>query len=101
MTVFGAQGENCTRYLSKGRRVAIDGRLEWREWETRTDRSARQSISSLIPCSSSAGAKTPAARTETGSPPAARATESDVPVDTGDFETAPVGGGAADDDIPF
>ena len=34
VTVWGAQGENCARYLSKGRPVAIDGRLEWREWET-------------------------------------------------------------------
>ena len=32
VTVWGAQGENCARYLSKGRPVAIDGRLEWREW---------------------------------------------------------------------
>ena len=34
VTVWGAQGENAARYLSKGRPVAIDGRLEWREWET-------------------------------------------------------------------
>ena len=34
VTVWGAQGENVARYLSKGRPVAIDGRLEWREWET-------------------------------------------------------------------
>src|SRR3954452_22138427 len=32
VTVWGAQGENCHRYLSKGRPVCIDGRLEWREW---------------------------------------------------------------------
>ena len=31
--VWGAQGENCAQYLSKGRPVAVDGRLEWREWE--------------------------------------------------------------------
>ena len=31
----------------------------------------------------------------------ARATESDVPIDTGDFESAPVGAAAGDDDIPF
>ena len=31
--VWGAQGENCAQYLSKGRPVAIDGRLEWSEWE--------------------------------------------------------------------
>jgi single-strand DNA-binding protein len=34
VTVWGAQGENCARFLAKGRPVAIDGRLEWREWET-------------------------------------------------------------------
>jgi single-strand DNA-binding protein len=34
VTVWGAQGENAARYLSKGRPVAIDGRLEWREYET-------------------------------------------------------------------
>ena len=34
VTVWGQQGENCAQYLSKGRPVAIDGRLEWREWET-------------------------------------------------------------------
>ena len=32
VTVWGAQGENCKRYLAKGRPVCIDGRLEWREW---------------------------------------------------------------------
>ena len=32
--VWGAQGENCATYLSKGRPVAVDGRLEWREWES-------------------------------------------------------------------
>jgi single-strand DNA-binding protein len=34
VTVWGGQGESAARYLSKGRPVAIDGRLEWREWET-------------------------------------------------------------------
>src|SRR5690349_19353211 len=34
VTVWGAQGENCARFLSKGRPVCIDGRLEWREWQT-------------------------------------------------------------------
>ncbi len=35
VTVWGAQGENCARFLSKGRPVALDGRLEWREYEAR------------------------------------------------------------------
>lgn len=32
--VYGPQGENCVRYLKKGRQVCVDGRLDWREWET-------------------------------------------------------------------
>jgi single-strand DNA-binding protein len=35
ITVWGAQGENCAEYLAKGRPVAIEGRLDWREWETK------------------------------------------------------------------
>src|SRR5687768_15685405 len=34
VTVWGAQGETCAEYLEKGRPVAIDGRLEWRQYET-------------------------------------------------------------------
>lgn len=41
--VWGAQGANCARFLSKGRPVAIDGRLEWREWETQ-EGAKRQAI---------------------------------------------------------
>ena len=43
VTVWGAQGENCARFLSKGRPVALDGRLEWREWEAQ-DGNKRQSV---------------------------------------------------------
>jgi single-strand DNA-binding protein len=32
--VFGAQGERCEQYLTKGRQVAVEGRLRWRSWET-------------------------------------------------------------------
>jgi single-strand DNA-binding protein len=34
VSVFGLAGESVHRYMSRGRRVAIDGRLDWREWET-------------------------------------------------------------------
>ncbi len=33
VVVWGAQGENCARYLSKGRQVAVDGRLDQRSWD--------------------------------------------------------------------
>lgn len=34
VTVFGARGENCDKYLDKGSQVVIDGRLDWSSWET-------------------------------------------------------------------
>ncbi|HWJ49607.1 MAG TPA: single-stranded DNA-binding protein [Solirubrobacteraceae bacterium] len=34
VNVYGASGEAAARVLSKGWKVAVDGRLEWAEWET-------------------------------------------------------------------
>src|SRR5881296_1198081 len=34
ISVFGNQAESCSQFLSKGRPVAVDGRLDWREWES-------------------------------------------------------------------
>jgi single-strand DNA-binding protein len=44
VSVFGASAKNVKRYTSKGSRVAIDGRLEWREWEA-PNREKRQAVS--------------------------------------------------------
>jgi len=43
VTVWGNQGESCSQYLSRGRPVAIDGRLDWREWEAQ-DGTKRQAV---------------------------------------------------------
>jgi single-strand DNA-binding protein len=42
--VFDGKAESTSRYTRKGSRVAIDGRLEWREWET-PDQQRRQAVS--------------------------------------------------------
>lgn len=34
VTVWGKQAENCAEYLSKGRGVMVEGRLNYRSWET-------------------------------------------------------------------
>jgi len=44
VSVFGAPAESVANYMRKGSRVAIDGRLEWREWET-ADEQRRQAVS--------------------------------------------------------
>ena len=101
VTVWGAQGENCARYLSKGRPVAINGRLEWREWETQEGQK-RESIEIVADAVQFLGGR------EEGAPMGGSgngfAPHSDVPADTSDF-AQPVGARsnapAADDDIPF
>jgi len=43
VTVWGNQGESCAQYLSKGRPVGVDGRLDWREWDAQ-DGTKRQAV---------------------------------------------------------
>jgi single-strand DNA-binding protein len=100
VTVWGAQGENSARYLSKGRPVAIDGRLEWREW-TDKDGNKRQGVDIIADSVQFLGGRDDAPQGGGNSFSA----QSDVPVDTNDFAAAPAGGGGGtvtgDDDIPF
>ncbi len=97
VTVWGAQGENCSTYLSKGRPVAIEGRLDWREWETQ-DGGKRQAVQIVADSVQFLGS-----RDGGGEGGGARfQAQSDVPADTSDFENSqPAGVGASDDDIPF
>ena len=102
MTVWGAQGENCARFLSKGRPVAIDGRLEWREWET-PEGHKRQAVDIIADSVQFLGSRDDAAGGGNGFTP-----RSDVPADTRDFQPTATpaggaggGGNAGDDDIPF
>jgi len=101
VTVWGQQGDNCKRYLSKGRGVAIDGRLRWREW-TSPEGQKRQAVDIIAESVQFLGGRDDAgAPNGNGFSSSVRAAESDIPVDTGDFVSAAAGNGAADDDIPF
>jgi single-strand DNA-binding protein len=99
VTVWGAQGENCARYLKKGRGVAIDGRLRWREW-TSNEGQKRQAVDIIAESVQFLGGRDDVG-SGNGFSSSVRAAESDVPIDTADFEAAPVTAGASDDDIPF
>ena len=95
VTVWGAQGENCAQYLSKGRPVAVDGRLDWREWEAQ-DGGKRQAIEIIANSVQFLGSR------DGGGNGNGFQAQSDVPADTSDFEQAGVGAGKdKDDDIPF
>src|SRR5258706_16127159 len=47
VSVFGNQAESCAQYLSKGRPVAIDGRLDWREGGR--ERGTQTTVSRIVP----------------------------------------------------
>jgi len=94
VTVWGAQGENCATYLQKGRLVAVDGRLEWREWEDQQG-NKRQAVDIIADSVQFLGSR------DGGENGGRFVPQSDVPADTRDFERTPAGGGVRDDDIPF
>ncbi len=102
VTVWGAQGANCANYLSKGRPVAVEGRLDWREWEGK-EGGKRQSVEIIANSVQFLGSRDGGGNSNGFTP------SSDTPADTSDFEGAPAGagagagggGGGADDDIPF
>jgi single-strand DNA-binding protein len=101
VTVWGQQGENCMRYLSKGRPVAIDGRLQWREWTTQEGQK-RESVDIIADTVQFLGGRDDASNGNgNGFSSSVSAASSDIPIDTNDFVSAPAGAGAADDDIPF
>jgi len=100
VTVWGAQGENCAQYLSKGRPVAVEGRLDWREWESQ-DGGKRQAVEIIANSVQFLGSRSD---NPGGGGNGTFQPSSDVPADTSDFEGAGVGsgsGGGSDDDIPF
>ena len=105
VVVWGAQGENCSTYLSKGRPVAVEGRLDWSEWEAKDGSGKRQAVRIIANSVQFLGSR------DGGSGGGGNgngngggfAPTSDVPADTSDFEgaAAPAGGGGGEDDIPF
>jgi len=97
--VWGAQGENCANYLSKGRGVAVDGRLEWREWESQ-DGSKRQAVEIVADTVQFLGSRGDG---EGGGAAAGAGASRGGFQQTAELRPDPVpaGGGSEDDDIPF
>jgi single-strand DNA-binding protein len=83
VSTFDRQAEACAQHLSKGRQVAVSGRLVYREWEA--DDGSKRSKHSII------------GRVEfLGSPSGSNGSEPEPAA-----EPAAVGVGASDEDIPF
>jgi single-strand DNA-binding protein len=105
ITLFGRTAETASNYLSKGRRIGVDGRLSWREWEAQ-DGGKRQSVEVVANDiffldsrgdGGEGGGGVSGGGAERGSW-STPAPASDLPVDTSDLRPATP---ADDDDIPF
>jgi len=99
VVVWGRQAENCEKYLSKGRQVYVEGRIQTRDW-TDNDGNKRYSteiVAQTVQFLSGGGS----AGSSAGGPP---------PYTDSDFDQSAGGGDSAesnfdqsfnDDDIPF
>lgn len=109
--VWGAQGENCSNYLSRGRPVAVDGRLDWREWEARDGSGKRSTVEIVADTVQFLGSRGDSGGGQYGGQGQGgqghanqqggggySGPSSDVPTDPGDFSPS---GDGPDDDIPF
>jgi len=93
VTVWGNQAESCSQFLSKGRPVGIDGRLDWREWDAQ-DGTKRQAVEIIADTVQFLGSREDGGGGGGGREfiPAGNAAQS---------PGADFGGGGSDDDIPF
>src|ERR671933_1040353 len=95
VTVWGNQAESCSQYLSKGRPIGIDGRLDWREWEAQ-DGSKRQAVEIIADTVQFLGGR------DEGSFGGGGGANQFVPAGAAaEAATADFGPATGDDDIPF
>jgi single-strand DNA-binding protein len=90
--VFGNQAEMLAQHLSKGRRVGVDGRLDWSSWEAQDGsgkRSKVEVVAQSVQFLDSRGDEASAGGANQFVPAGAQA-------ESADFTQS-----AADDDIPF
>lgn len=113
VVVFGAQGQACANYLTKGRPVAVDGRLRWSSWEDKNGGGKRSKVDIVADTVQFLGSREDGGGQGGGAQGGGGQAQdqgnqgfgaSDVPADTSDFgDPVPAGGGGGgnDDDIPF
>jgi single-strand DNA-binding protein len=103
VVVWGKFGETCAEHLGKGRKVTVNGRLDWREWEDQAG-NKRQAVEIIAdgvewgPKPQGSGSASPESTTANNGQleTAAKAEDADQP------ETAAeTNGEKAEEDIPF
>lgn len=115
--MFGVRAENISRYLMKGTRVVVEGRLHWSQWEDRNTGQKRSKIEVYVDdidfmTSSRGGGYVPAPQEVPAQMPAQQPSAVQAPVPTHydapaapntyqDIPAAPSVDAYDDEDIPF
>lgn len=94
IVVWGKQAENCKEYLSKGRPVFVEGRLQTRDW---TDKEGKKRYTTEIVANLVQFLGAPGERRTTSTGSAASTGASDMPPSVVDSNP----GFDVNDDIPF
>jgi len=107
VVAFGTQADNCATYLERGRPVAVEGRLDWREWEAKDGSGKRQAVQIIANTiqflgykpKSEDGARSQS--TQAGPEEEGGFTYDPQSGEGGGSDFGPVPVGAEEDDIPF
>ena len=89
VTAFGGRAESAAKYLSKGKPVAVQGRLDWQEWEAGDGSGKRQGVKIIAENVQFLGGR------DSGESGGNQFVPAGAKADA-DFQSSP-----ADDDIPF
>jgi single-strand DNA-binding protein len=107
VTVWGEQAEHCSKYLSKGRSVYVEGRLQTRSWDDKegkkrysTDIVADRVVFLSGASGEGGGARRGSGQAGQGQSRGGWGDEGGGPPSSEPSEPAP-GPGPGDDDIPF
>jgi single-strand DNA-binding protein len=98
VSVYGAPAESVSQYMRRGSRVAIDGRLEWREWET-AEQERRQAVS--VVADTVQFLDSPGERSQTGASGEEQPGDGDAATGDGSRELVGVGVGTNEDDLVY
>jgi single-strand DNA-binding protein len=90
VTAFAKTAENASRYLHKGSKLLVEGRLDWSEWTAKDDGGKRQAVKIIAEKIQYLDGVNRSEEREDGSAEPAEARE-----------PAGVAAGGAEDDIPF
>ncbi|MFH1873687.1 MAG: single-stranded DNA-binding protein [Pseudomonadota bacterium] len=91
IVVWGAQAENCAQYLSKGRQVCVEGRLQTRQWEDKdgVKKTTTEIVAQRVLFIGGSGGSTGARTTTTST------------TDAGPADDVPTFDAGGTDDVPF